>query len=182
MSNKKVNLIVIGILIAAPLTATPAVWSATLTPVDIIDNEIESISLSFSFEIPAIKTMSLSGTSFSKVELQGCEMFGHAGEPRLPVKPLRILLPQSTKVHMITVETAPEISLGNIGDIELGEKAYRLDQDPPNQPPVPIYETNQLYPGNLRPRKSLGHTEICSSNSIVWSRRSMPRIQTDSSA
>ena len=112
---------------------------------------IDSITYSYTFVRPVFKTVSVLGETFTRIGMEDCKLYGGAGEPRLPVKPLRILLPQETTVDEIIVQTSEPkmIDMSNLPPIELGSKAYRLDQTPPLTLPSPNYDRNNWYPGKL---------------------------------
>ncbi|HHH80276.1 MAG TPA: PKD domain-containing protein, partial [Thermoplasmatales archaeon] len=148
---KKARSIILALVIA--LTALTAVSNHfyTTTAYGTYDDENNMIIQTYSFTNPTFTPVTLYGETFTRVEMEGCQLYGNANEPRLPVKPLKILLPQGTAVKNIVVEPSgeQEISMGGLAPIELGVGAYRLDQDPPNEPPVPSYDETSLYPGSL---------------------------------
>jgi PKD repeat protein len=105
--------------------------------------------LSYSFEKPTFSPITICGEQFTRVNVEGCSLYGNLNEPRLPVKPLTILLPQGKAIEEIIVEINGEntISMDGYSQIELGVGARNLNQPPENEPPVPEFDGNSLYPG-----------------------------------
>ena len=112
---------------------------------------IDSITYPYTFVRPTFETVSILGETFTRISMEDCKLYGGAGEPRLPVKPLRILLPQETTIEEIIVQTSEPkmIDMSDLPPIELGSKAYRLDQTPPSTLPSPNYDRDNWYPGKL---------------------------------
>ena len=119
---KSVNkILIIGILAMFLLaTVTPAleIKSKNL-------NE-EVIVLDFSFSEPRLEKISIKDGIYDRISADGLPNTNDFREPRLPVKPLRILLPQGRSMENIEVFTSDKISLGAGYDVELGAKVVPL--------------------------------------------------------
>ncbi|HEC82003.1 MAG TPA: hypothetical protein ENI42_06230, partial [Thermoplasmatales archaeon] len=146
MKEKRSTIILALVLAAASAIVVPTGFAAESN-----QGDVDMLSYVYSFEQPSFSPVYICGEEFTRVSIDGCPFYGNANEPRLPVKPLRFLLPQETTVDEIIVETSePQtFEMGGLAPIELGTAAYRLDQAPPVDPPTPDYDQNSLYPGRL---------------------------------
>ena len=61
------------------------------------------IILNYYFEKPIIKNVTLYNKSFSSISLQNLPKFGNAGEPLLPFKPIKVLLPPGHKIKKVEI-------------------------------------------------------------------------------
>ena len=122
-------------------------------------NNQNAVRLSYIFSSPSYTTVEIYGGEFTRVGLENLPLFGKEGEPRLPVKPLRILLPASTTVKEISVEIsgAKALEITALNSMELGGKTQCLSKQPSelqNQGRISLYNKNQLYPSQIY--KNLG--------------------------
>jgi len=119
---KSVNkILIIGILAMFLLaTAAPALEIKSKT----LNEEI--IVLDFSFSEPQLEKISVKDGIYDRISVDGLPNINDFREPRLPVKPLRILLPQGRSMENIEVFTSDKISLGKGYDVELGAKVVPL--------------------------------------------------------
>ena len=114
-------------------------------------NNKENIYLNYQFNKPFYSTVKIFNDEFARLQLEELPLSGNEGEPRIPVKPLRILLPESTTVEKITVETseASLLEITDLNSIELGGKTHSLNQQDLNlqdKSIIPLFDENQLYP------------------------------------
>ena len=111
-------------------------------------NDSSLISYSYHFEEPIIKNIILYNSTYQRVFLQDCELYSKVGTPRLPIKPLRILLPKDTIIISIKVNTDELIDLNyNVSNIELGEPGYPLSTNENRMlPPNPCYYKSTSFP------------------------------------
>lgn len=107
------------------------------------------IHLQYYFNKPTFETISFYGENFTRVNIEGCKLYGKTGEPRIPVKPIRLLLPQGRTVKDIYIETGNPIRLVDGINIELGDRIYPLFSPPPTDPPSPNYNESEMYPKTL---------------------------------
>jgi hypothetical protein len=126
---------------------------------------VKSLSYTFLFEEPNLQLTSVDSQDFTLVEMKGCNAIGkNAGEPMIPVKPVKLLLPPMKDVKSINI-------IGNPVEIELND--FNLLDKPvfPYQNPIPIgdsqinfiidydsYSTNALYPGELKEYYHIGYS------------------------
>ena len=78
-------------------------------------NNISEDTLYFfnKFNKPLLLSDTVNNEKLIKVMLDDLPLSGDSNHPYLPVKPLRILLPQSTVIKTITVETSDVVLLHN---------------------------------------------------------------------
>lgn len=102
---------------------TTILLSTTITDVlgfqnkDTIDNKI---ILEFSFSKPILEKSNFYGNIITTVTIEDLPNTHDLGKPILPVKPVRILLPQGTKVNSIDVINSDELLLGSGLNIQTG--------------------------------------------------------------
>ena len=142
---KSFNLIMTVLLIVSLLTSSYAsnfVTSKNNTP------SKHTIKLEFFFDEPSIEKVLVNGIECTRITIKDCKLYGKTGEPRLPVKPLRILLPQGRTIKNVSIETSEPVIINNIRNIELGERVYPLST-PPSTPLSPCYNESERYPSSL---------------------------------
>lgn len=129
----------------------------------VIKNDIEAIEIketipndtlyfSYTFEEPSFSTSTIDNKKTVKVILNDLPLSGESNQPCLPVKPLRILLPQSTTIKNIVVETSDpivihddELSFIQIAGIPKNLNQYFSSND---ETIIKPYDKNILYPSD----------------------------------
>jgi hypothetical protein len=145
-------LIVVSIILIPTLGFIP--FNLEISLASNINNQ-NKITLFYSFNKPDFYKVEFNEESFTRVELDGLPYYGVNGKPRIPVKPLKILLPQTKKPTKINVEILSDPITYKMNEwkneIELGTQSFRLDQDPQenNQKIETSVNTNRLYPEKL---------------------------------
>ena len=119
---KSVNkILIIGILAMFLLvTVTPALEIKSKT----LDEEV--IVLDFSFSEPRLDKINIRDGIYDRITVDGLPNINDFREPRLPIKPVRILLPRGRSMENIEVFTSDKISLGAGYTVELGAKVVPL--------------------------------------------------------
>ena len=74
------------------------------TDVNNIDELYDQIDLEFSFNLPTIETYDETRNAIQSISIQDLPKIHNTGEPILPVKPLRILLPYGRTLGNISIE------------------------------------------------------------------------------
>jgi PKD repeat protein len=148
MPLKTVSFILILLIILTPFTLYPY---CTKTAESTEINLKNTISFRYIFKEPSLSTVEIQNEQFTRVHLENLPILARHGEPCLPVKPLRILLPQSTTVKTIHIETSPVRTLitEKLKKIEIGRTSRRIDQQPLLTAILSLYDKNKLYPGKL---------------------------------
>ncbi|EMR75371.1 hypothetical protein MBGDF03_00378 [Thermoplasmatales archaeon SCGC AB-540-F20] len=167
LNNKKrilgrgnISLAVCILLITTALSATTVI---SFEPADLSQ---ESLSYTFSFKEPNFKTLQADNSGYTNINMPGCLAIGkQAGEPAMPVKFIKLLLPPMKTVSDVTVTGSP---------IELDMGSRDLKQKPiiPHQNPVPIgysepeefvidtelYSSNNVYPSEIHGDYNIGYS------------------------
>ncbi len=126
---------------------------------------IKSISYSYKFDKPKIKTTSVSDSKYSLIEMSGCINTGkYAGEPLMPVNIIRLLIPPMKDVANVNV-------IGNPVEIDLVDSDLVKIPVFPYQDPVPfgnsigefvintdVYESSNPYPSNIKENYHIGYS------------------------
>ena len=120
--NKKI----IGILICLLLigVSTISVFGTTTN-----DEKNDTMMFEFSFSLPNIEKVEIHGDLVDKVTITGLSNTDNYQDPCLPVKPLKILLPQGTDVQDIYVLTNEKTSLGDGHQIQSGGRVIPLQAE-----------------------------------------------------
>ncbi|RLF50312.1 MAG: hypothetical protein DRN24_06755, partial [Thermoplasmata archaeon] len=84
------------------------------------NKDIETITLDFSFSKPKLEKIKIKNKIFDRVTIDSLQNTYGLNKPSLPVKPVKILLPQGRNVKNIEVYTSNKISLGKGFNIETG--------------------------------------------------------------
>ena len=110
-----------------------------------IGSNESSIKLYFTFETPEVKDIG----DFVKITIPGLPNVNEYNKPRMPVKPVRVLLPQMTKVKDVRViPSTPEI-IGSYKNIEVGSRIMPLQQQAIAKKKISISHDSTAYPENL---------------------------------
>jgi len=125
----------------------------------------ENLSYTFLFLEPKIRETSFDGSDYSLIDMTGCISIGkQAGQPLLPVKIVKILIPPMKSVTNVQVVGDPvNVDLNSINLVEKPVFPY--------QNPVPIgaspgdfivdyniYSTNAICPGILKDEYHIGYS------------------------
>ncbi|MGF3553941.1 MAG: FG-GAP-like repeat-containing protein [Thermoplasmatota archaeon] len=123
------------------------------------------MSYTFSFLEPGLEEIELRGTKFSKINMQGCIALGkNVGEPSLPVKFVKLLIPPGKTVKNVLVSGESK---------EVAVKGVNLREKPivPYQNPVTIgsepskefvfnndvYNSLEIYPNSVLDKQNVGY-------------------------
>lgn len=91
----------------------------------------QEIIFEFTFDSPTIYNAGTQTNPSFHIELQDLPNSNRYNKPRLPIKSLRILLPQGNMVEKIEVTTSDKFSLGKGFNIELGGAVIPLKEENP---------------------------------------------------
>ena len=145
----------ISVAVCILLAATSLTVALDVTNVKTTDNNY--LSYSFTFIKPELQTPQ--GSQYTTLQMQGCMVIGkQAGDPMLPVKSVKLLLPAMTTVKSITI-TGTSVELASIEDPVF-----------PYQNPVPIgfepeefqfnitlYSSDEVYPSDVYDGYHIGY-------------------------
>jgi hypothetical protein len=103
----------------------------TTIPVFGVNNEQnEIIVLDYSFSSPLTEKITIKNEIYDRIRIDGLSNTNDLGIPRLPVKPVKILLPQGRAVEEIRVITSEENNLGTDFKLEVGGKLVPIFTTP----------------------------------------------------
>jgi PKD repeat protein len=111
-------------------------------------SEEETIMV-FSFQEPLITEVNISNITYHKVTMNDTQVFDLPGIPLLPVKPLKILLPQNGTIDSINVSYEENISLGTGYKVMLGTEQTDFNSSQQNQSNITNFNTSLPYPTEL---------------------------------
>jgi PKD repeat protein len=143
-SKKGIGIAIVAVMIASSI--------GVMCPLGKGDSGGNNIELDFSFEEPVMKSVIIQGQVYDRIEMKGLPMYNDPGKPRLPIKPVRVLLPQKTKLREIEVITTNKTVVGEGYLIEPGIKSvpisFPLNGSSPLLDPK-IYNSSEPFPGEL---------------------------------
>ncbi len=115
------------------------------------DDSIE-VTYTYAFTTPVIEKETIGGWVFDRLIVDDLQMIGKYGEPILPVKELRVLIPHHYQVTSIDVTASKPISLGSGYRLKPGSKDVPLSIVE-NNPQLTQYDelpkTSGVFPGTL---------------------------------
>lgn len=149
LSRRKIGVLICAILIIASLI--PIISSSGINLKTKNSKEVETIEYCFKFDSPKFESISVYDSDFSRVSIPGCLSLGRqAGEPSLPVRFIKMIIPAFRTVSAVKVEGSP-MEL-NLGDINLIEK--------------PVFPYQNPYPFGFEPEEFKLDTEFYNSNAF----------------
>ncbi len=105
----------------------------------------------YTFERPRLEPVTINGQVYDRVIMPGAEVLGDAGQPLLPARGTKILLPPGTRIVHVEAEHAAPVLVGTDVLVEPAGECYPLSEGPSVENiPVPdpfIYASNKAYPG-----------------------------------
>jgi len=121
------NIKKIVVLYLAGILLLTSVSIISLADPDPIPN---TITISYSFSEPEVSDVVINGKQFTRATIDGLENSGLAGEPALPKKTARVLLPPKSSITSIEVIKEGMGVINNIDSIELGPISYHPISNP----------------------------------------------------
>ena len=142
-SKAKSIFIIFSIFILALLSATSV---SAKTNKDTVYLEVQ-------FPEPTIAP-SVVGPEYSHIEMEGLRSLGEVGEPVLPIKGLKVLIPDETKIKHIDITLGEKVTLPGTYMIEPAQQEYPLSQIDkleikPDGPTLEVYQNDAPYPDKL---------------------------------
>lgn len=140
-STSTLTVFIVAILISASMPAPHA------------EENNSTLVFSYQFTSPTVVNISVDGQTYLRIQLGDLPLYGGSGKPRLPVKPLRILLPPSTIVRDLHVETSElkTFEIQTLTHLEMGTHTFPLNQKPDVFPQgfSETYNDSDVYPETL---------------------------------
>ncbi len=108
------------------------------------------IKLNFSFLEPAITQINISNITYDQVSIEGLPNYIDPGIPILPMKPVKIQLPQKSIFESVNITCIGNISLGYGFNIELGPEFIESSNEGQNTSNISInFDPLKPYPTKL---------------------------------
>jgi hypothetical protein len=102
---------------------------ATLTialKIENVTQDAETVILDFSFSKPQLEKINIKEEMYDRVTIEGLSNTCNYKEPCLPVKPVKILLPQGKDIENVQVFTSDKIKVGFARSIEMGSPLVHI--------------------------------------------------------
>ena len=110
----------------------------------------EQLTITYSFDRPEISQVTIDKKQYHRVTMPGCASGGIAGQPALPARGARILLPMGTQVSSIEIVPGEKVLLGSDYYVEPVGEQVRLSAPPseavPPKPDPAIYGSDSPFP------------------------------------
>lgn len=109
----------------------------------------DTLTLRFDFPAPRIRT----DGAYARVTMGDLPLTATAGEPALPYRPVRIVIPRGKKILAVDVEAGPPETLAGAWLVRPAERPVPLGYAGPPPPLTPdrsIYESDAPFPPSLR--------------------------------
>ncbi|MBU8932776.1 MAG: hypothetical protein KOO62_02105 [candidate division Zixibacteria bacterium] len=131
MTNARWSLWVVALLVTFDLvTAMAATENESST----------SIVQTYTFSPPQVETVKIDGEMFDALEMDGCPVSGLAGQPALPTKRARILLPYGHTLSEVEITAGQKLLVGTGLRLLPIEYPFELSTPPDQLPPLTIDE------------------------------------------
>ncbi len=121
---------------------------AVLQPISAEENNPDEIIQNYSFTEPEITEVNVSSTIYHEVAMTGTSAMVGPGLPILPVKPLKVLLPQKGVLKSINVTYEDNTSLGDGYNLMLGAEPINISEQQ-NHSNMSNFNTSKPYPIGL---------------------------------
>jgi hypothetical protein len=121
----------------------------TLSPHSVEAESEDEIQLNFTFDEPEITEISISDTTYHFVTMNETQCMGATNVPYLPVKPLKILLPQKGILESINVTYNGNTSVGNNYNVMLGSNQVITNFSHINESNELNFNTSKPFPLEL---------------------------------
>ncbi len=125
-------------LLITSLYATLILVSAMTVPAASNDPTQSVIEQTYIFSFPRVETVKIDDQLFDQVDIDGCPVSGIAGQPALPTKRARILLPFGCEVASVEVIAGAKVLVGKGLCLPPVERPFILSTDPDLIPPLTI--------------------------------------------
>jgi len=172
LGRRSVGVVICVLLLATSLsamTATSDVKGVVKQSLNLNKQMTSSDSLSYTFEFsePSFETTDVDNSEYTLVHMSGCMALGKgAGDPKLPVRFIKLLIPAKKSVKNVEVFGTPvEIELENIDLVETPIVPYQNPVPIGSQPEdfdfvinSELYSSNVVYPSEIYENYNIGYS------------------------
>jgi len=95
--------------------------------------DFEKITLDFTFSIPTLEKIAINGEFYDRVTIDGLPNSGGINQPRLPVKPVKVLIPSGREFDSVEVVAKEKSFLELDCALEVGQNIIPLNTDSSQQ-------------------------------------------------
>jgi PKD repeat protein len=114
----------------------------------------EEIEIDFSFTEPDITEVNISNTTYHKVTMNDTDTIGTPGCPMLPVRFVKVLLPQNGTLESINITYNDNTSLGYGYNVTISP-LIGFNSSQQNESNQSYFNSSKIYPTELRSRASV---------------------------
>ncbi len=117
-----------------------------------LEEDIYVVTSTSAFTQPIVNDIQLDGNKYHQIQLNGLSNGGSPGEPLLPMKAVRLLLPPKTTVETIQIHSSSPEIISLAHQIEPAGEPVPLSQMKSASPPQPdplVYNSSDPFPGEL---------------------------------
>ena len=104
------------------------------------DSSLPPIEQTYTFSPPRVESVKIDGELFDRAEIDGCPVSGLVGQPALPTKRARILLPYGHKLSSVEVVAGERLLVGTGLRLPPIEQPFALSTPPDRIPPLAFDE------------------------------------------
>ncbi|MCK4460359.1 MAG: hypothetical protein KAW46_01065, partial [candidate division Zixibacteria bacterium] len=104
------------------------------------DSSLPPIEQTYTFSPPRVESVKIDGELFDRAEIDGCPVSGLVGQPALPTKRARILLPYGHKLSSVEVVAGERLLVGTGLRLPPIEQPFALSTPPDRIPPLALDE------------------------------------------
>jgi len=116
--NKFLTIVILTLFLIASMTSAFGIKKTS--------EQTEDLIFEFSFTKPKLEKITVKGEIYDRITIDSLLNSYDLGEPCLPVKPVKILLPQGRDVENIEVYTSDKYSLGTSFNVQVGGKVVPI--------------------------------------------------------
>ena len=163
LGRRRIGVVICVLLVTTSMTAMTAtsdLKSIVRQPLNLNKQMINSDSLSYTFKFsePSFETNEVDNSEYTLVKMTGCMALGKpAGEPKLPVRFIKLLIPAKKSVLDVAVVGTPvEVDLGGIDLVEKPIIPYQNPVQIGSQPEdfnfvinPERYTSSEIYPSKI---------------------------------
>ncbi len=117
-----------------------------------LNAEQGDVTVEYTFDRPSLDKIMVEGVMYDRVTMPATELCGKTGQPFLPARGARILLPPQTDLQSVEIICGERIELGDGYLIAPAGKPFKLSVPEEARPPMPdaeIYSSAEPFPDAL---------------------------------
>lgn len=104
-----------------------------------------NVSYTFDFDQPQIIKIKNQNQTFHQISISNCSIYEKIKKPKIPIKPVQILLPKDTKVSSISITTSPPKQINKLLTLQISQPGIPFTKTYTSQS-IEKFESSNLYP------------------------------------